>query len=146
MRAVRNLLARAGEVVSLGALFITTPLFAQSNVVLRIMAANLTGNSQTYGAPQIRIFQGLKPDVVCIQEFNYGGNSSTEFRAFVDEAFGTNFSYFRETNAVYQIPNGIISRYPLLGAGQWTDTEVRNRGLAGGGIFVPRTIELLEVR
>ena len=44
---------------------------AQSNVVVRVMAANLTGNSQIYGTPQLDILKGLKPDVVAIQEFDY---------------------------------------------------------------------------
>lgn len=35
-----------------------------SNTVIRIMAGNLTGSSQKYEANSIRIFQGLKPDVV----------------------------------------------------------------------------------
>jgi len=110
-----------------------------SNVVVRVMASNLTGNSQTYGAPQIRIFQGLKPDVVCIQEFNYGG----DIRAFVDEAFGTNFNYFRESG--YNIPNGIISRWPIINSGSWDDTEIPDRGFAWAQIDLPGTNNLYAV-
>src|SRR3954466_9736600 len=74
-------------------------LQAQTNVNLRVMAANLNGNAQSYQPFAIRIFQGLKPDVVAIQEFNYNGNTTSDIRSFVDTAFGTSFNYFRETNS-----------------------------------------------
>src|SRR5437667_6268956 len=76
---------------------------AQSNVVVRVMAANLTGNSQIYGTPQLDILKGLKPDVVAIQEFDYtsmttnGVNTPAAFREMIDDTFGTDFVYFRET-------------------------------------------------
>jgi hypothetical protein len=35
---------------------------AQSNVTVRVMAANLTGDSQKYETPQLNILNGLKPD------------------------------------------------------------------------------------
>ncbi|HEX5219954.1 MAG TPA: immunoglobulin domain-containing protein, partial [Verrucomicrobiae bacterium] len=109
------------------------------------MAANLPGNSQEYGTPQIRILQGLKPDIVCIQEFNYLGNSAAQIRSFVDTAFGPTFQYTRETNAAYQIPNGIISRYPIVAAGSWDDSESPNRGFAWARIDLPGTNDLLAV-
>src|SRR5882724_6677865 len=70
---------------------------AQSNVNVRVMAANLNGNTQSYQPFAIRIFQGLKPDVVAIHEFNYTSNTPSDFRALADSAFGTNFVYFRES-------------------------------------------------
>src|SRR5438552_3921567 len=95
--------------------FVFAPfLLAQSNVNVRVMSANLNGNSQTYEPFAIRIFQGLKPDVIAIQEFNYSNNTSSDFRSMVDTAFGANFVYYRETNTAYQLPNGIISRYPFV--------------------------------
>ena len=57
-------------------LFVPPRLFAQSNVNVRVMAANLNGNTQSYQPFALRIFQGLKPDVVCIQEFNSSSVSS----------------------------------------------------------------------
>src|SRR5882724_711092 len=80
----------------------------QTNTPLRIMAANLNGNTQSYQPFALRIFEGLKPDIVAIQEFNYANNAASDFRSMLDTAFGTNFVYFRETG--YNIPNGIISR------------------------------------
>ncbi|WNG43035.1 endonuclease [Archangium minus] len=107
------------------------------NVRLRLVAANTSsGNYQSYDPGHgIRIFQGLDPDVVMIQEFNYGDNSASAIRGFVDTAFGTSFSYYREAGA--QIPNGIISRYPIIAAGEWDDTQVSNRDFAWARIDVP---------
>src|SRR3954468_6658988 len=82
-----------------------------SNLTLRVVSANLNGNTQSYQPFALRIFQGLKPDVVAIQEFNYastnglGNNTPPAFREMLDTAFGTNFVYMRETGS-YSIPNG----------------------------------------
>ncbi|MEO7299910.1 MAG: hypothetical protein ABI042_15185, partial [Verrucomicrobiota bacterium] len=79
-----------------------------TNTTIRVMAANLNGNIQSYQPFALRIFQGLKPDVVAIQEFNYSNNTSNDFRSMLDTAFGTNFVYFRENyTANGNIPNGI---------------------------------------
>lgn len=117
---------------------------AQSNTVVRVMAANLNGNTQSYQPFAIRIFQGLKPDVVCIQEFNYSNNTAADIRSFVDSAFGTNFVYYRETGSL-QIPNGVISRYPIIASGRWVDTQVSNRGFAWARIDLPGTNDLYAV-
>ncbi|MBF5043877.1 endonuclease [Aggregicoccus sp. 17bor-14] len=112
---------------------------------VRLMAANISsGNLQSYDPGEgIRIFQGVKPDVVMIQEFNYGDNSATAIRGFVNTAFGTGFSYFREAGA--QIPNGVISRWPILAAGEWDDTAVTNRDFAWARIDVPGPKDLWVV-
>lgn len=117
------------------------------------MAANLTsGSNQRYEAPGLRILTGLKPDVVAIQEFNYastnglGVNTPAAFREMIDATFGTNFSYFRETNG-YAIPNGIVSRYPIVASGSWTDSDtgVNDRGFAWAQIDLPGTNDLYVV-
>jgi len=125
---------------------------AQSNVNVRVMAANLNGNSQKYEPFAIRIFQGLKPDVVAIQEFNYtstnglGTNTPAAMREMIDTAFGTNFVYYREPlNGGGDIPNGIISRYPFIQATNWTDTQVANRGFAWAQVDLPGTNDLYIV-
>lgn len=121
---------------------------AQGSVTVRVMAANLNGDLQSYQPFALRIFQGLQPDVVCIQEFNYSNNTPADFRALLDTAFGTNYVYYREsyTNAG-NIPNGIISRYPILAAGSWTDTvqSQPNRGFAWAQIGLPGTNDLYAV-
>src|SRR3954447_23842682 len=104
------------------ALLTLSTLQAQAHTTLRVMTSNLTsGNGQKYETPGLNILKGLNPDIVAIQEFNYSNNSPADFRAMVDDTFGTTYSYFRETNAAYAIPNGIISRYPIMEAGSWDD-------------------------
>ena len=63
----------------LGAMLFAILAPAQSNIAVRIMAANLNGNTQSYQPFAIRIFQGLKPDIVAIQEFNYSNNTPRRF-------------------------------------------------------------------
>ena len=104
---------------------------------IRTVAANITsGNSQTYEDPGTRILEGLDPDIVMIQEFNVGTSSSTaEVRAWVNTAFGADFSYFRET--YNGIPNGVISRWPIVSSGSWDDTTIGDRGFAWARIDIP---------
>src|SRR5687768_284996 len=123
-----NLLRCAGSGVLLSALFLSGQAHGQSNVIIRVMAANLTsGDFQRYETPGLNIFKGLKPDIVALQEFNYastggaGLNTPAAFREMLDTAFGTNFLYFRETG--YSLPNGIISRYPMIASGSWVDSD-----------------------
>jgi|GEM_PF-4828141 len=142
-----------------------------SGTTLRVMSANLTtGNHQSYDdgtsggggcknsadaygtGEGKRILQGLHPDVVAIQEFNYlgcdGANSEAYIRAFVDDAFGADFSYYREPYiAAGNIPNGIISRYPILASGSWADTVQTqpNRGFAWAQIDVPGPTDLYVI-
>jgi endonuclease/exonuclease/phosphatase family metal-dependent hydrolase len=138
------------QVILLVLLFIPVLIRAQSNV--RVMAANLNGNTQSYQPFALRIFQGLASDVVAIQEFNYtstnglGVNTSAAFREMIDTAFGTNFVYYREPlSGGGDIPNGIISRYPIINSGSWTDTLVANRGFAWAQIDLPGTNDLYIV-
>lgn len=113
--------------------------WADSNVVVRVVAANTTsGNYQRYESPGLNIFKGLKPDIVAVQEFNYAGS----YRDMVDDAFGEEFDYFRENESGYDIPNGIISRYPILESGSWDDSNMPNRGFAWARIDVPGTNDL----
>jgi endonuclease/exonuclease/phosphatase family metal-dependent hydrolase len=114
-----------------------------TNTILRVMAANLTGSSQKYEANSIRIFQGLNPDIVAIQEFNYSNNTPAQIRSFIDTAFGTNFSYFRESG--YAIPNGVISRYPIRTSGSWDDALIPDRGFAWTQLDLPGTNDLYVV-
>lgn len=102
------------------------------------MAANTTsGNFQSYDLGEgIRIFQGLAPDIVMIQEFNFGNKSAESIRAFVDEAFGPEFQYYRE-GGNEQLPNGVISRFPMVAAGEWNDPNVSNRDFAWARLAIP---------
>ena len=122
--------------ILLMALVGVVPVSADQRV--RIMAANTTtGNNQSYDSGEgIRIFQGLAPDVALIQEFNFGNNSAADYRAFVDTAFGPSFEFFVEPGNE-QIPNGIVSRYPIIASGEWIDNEVSNRDFAWARIDIP---------
>ncbi|TSA40957.1 MAG: hypothetical protein D4R57_01235 [Verrucomicrobiales bacterium] len=121
---------------------------AQSNLNLRVMAANITsGNNQRYESPGLNIFKGLKPDIVALQEFNvsngFGINTTDALSNMVATTFGTDFNYFRETG--YNIPNGIISRYPIIAAGSWDDNDAPDRGFAWAQIDLPGTNDLYVV-
>ncbi|HEY3447747.1 MAG TPA: endonuclease/exonuclease/phosphatase family protein [Myxococcales bacterium] len=112
---------------------------------IKIAAANLTsGNLQSYDPGEgIRIFQGLEPDVVMIQEFNYAWNNESDIRAMITTAFGANFWHWREP--AEQIPNGVISRFPIIAAGEWQDTETPNRDFVWAHIDVPGPKDLWVV-
>ncbi|MEW5853787.1 MAG: endonuclease/exonuclease/phosphatase family protein [Myxococcota bacterium] len=118
------------------------PVATQS---IRIMAANITsGNYQSYDPGHgIRIFQGLDPDVVLIQEMNYYDNSAAAVRNFVDMAFGTEFFYHRESGA--QIPNGVVSRWPIIAAGTWDDPQATNREFVWARVDIPGDVDLWAV-
>lgn len=123
----------------------TAPLLTGATARLRLMAANISsGNYQSYDPGDGgRIFQGTKPDIVMIQEFNYKTGSTADVREFVNTYFDSSFSVYRESGA--QIPNGIISRYPIVESGEWTDSEVSNRDFAWARIDIPGPVDLWAV-
>jgi endonuclease/exonuclease/phosphatase family metal-dependent hydrolase len=88
---------------------------------VRIMAGNISsGMNSSYDPGEgIRIFQGLHPDIALIQEWNYKTNSEADIQSFVTTTFGADFTYFRESGM--RIPNGIVSRYPIVASGTWDD-------------------------
>lgn len=100
---------------------------ANAQTRLRLAAANISSdNLQSYpnNGPGQRILAGTKPDVVMMQEFNIGvpiDNSATSTNNWVTTAFGSLFNWHREAGSK-QIPNGIISRYPILASGNWVDS------------------------
>lgn len=108
---------------------------------IRVLASNLTsGDHQSYEAPGKRILQGLEPDIVLIQEFNVDGSTDT----FVDDTFGEVFAWHREAGSE-QIPNGVISRWPIIASGDWNDSEVSNRDFAWVKIDIPGDKDLWAV-
>ena len=124
----------------LGAFVLCLGFAAEADTSLRLMAANITsGNNQSYDPGEgTRIFQGLKPDVAMIQEFNYSDNSATSIGNWVKSTFGTGYTYVRGASS-QQIPNGIISRWPILESGEWTDSSVSNRDFLYAHIDLPGT-------
>lgn len=114
---------------------------AAADEVIRILAANITsGNNQSYDPGEgNRIFQGLDPDVVLVQEMNVGvsanKNTPATYRAWVNTNFGTSFSYYVEPSG--NIPNGIVSRYPILASGEWDDSTMTDRDYVWAKIDIP---------
>jgi endonuclease/exonuclease/phosphatase family metal-dependent hydrolase len=112
---------------------------------VRAMAANLSsGNGQSYPnpGPGQRIVAGMNPDIVMVQEFNTPSNSEAEVRALADSMTNNGFSYFRGTG---QIPNGILSRWPIVMSGEWIDPQVGNRTFAYVKINLPGPRDLWVV-
>ncbi len=112
---------------------------------VRLMAANITsGSKQQYEAEGIRIFHALQPDIIMIQEFNHNNDA---IKSFVTSTFGSNFVYARSVpNDSAPIPNGIISRFPILESGHWrTDNTPSNRNYDWALIDLPGNIDLLAV-
>ncbi len=112
-------------------------LYIRDNDGISIMTANLvTGSDSKYNPPGCRILQGLKPDIVGIQEWNI---TNVSYRDFVDVNFGTNFSYYIEPQSTnyFPLPNGIISRWPIKASGEWADPVVVNRDFAWATVDIP---------
>ena len=107
-------------------------------VALRIVAGNLSsGNLQNYdGGQGVRIFAALQPDIALVQEMNFGDNSATAMRTFVDTTFGAGAYFTRGAGA---IPNGVVSRFPIVSAGEWTDSQIPNRTFVYARIDLPNS-------
>jgi len=111
-------------------------------VVVRVVAANLTSDTQQTWSPDnrnhsnpegagARILKALRPDVVLIQEFN----TSIPVRQWVNATFGPDHAFTREEGA--GIPNGVISRFPIAASGEWDDPLLANRDFAWARIALP---------
>lgn len=111
---------------------------------VRIVAANLTsGNQQTYSPDNgnhsnpegggARILKALQPDVILIQEFN----TTVPVRQWVNQTLGPEYQFFREPTSQGMIPNGIISRFPIVESGEWDDSTQKNRDFVWAKIALP---------
>ena len=118
----------------------------RSGTHLRILAGNLTsGNKQSWDPGDgMRILKGLAPDVALLQEFNFRGNTDADYKAFLATAFDASFSYTAESDSA-QIPNGVVSRYPIKESGTWDDPEVGNRAFQWARIDLPGDKDLWAV-
>jgi endonuclease/exonuclease/phosphatase family metal-dependent hydrolase len=121
----------------------TTP--PEGTVRLRIMAGNLTsGSFQRWQDPGLRMVQTLAPDIAILQElnFNNSGASFGTFTEFIDLGFGDGFS---GVAGVGSLPNGVVSRYPILESGTWDDPEITNREFEWARIDIPGDVDLWTV-
>ena len=99
-----------------------------------IATANLSDNeTQTYGAAGIRILQALQPDVLAIQEYNYKLGTSKDL---AQRLFGPDAHFAREKGGS-RLPNGVMSRYPIVAFGQWEDPYVGNRCFFWATVQIP---------
>lgn len=130
---------------------------------IRVMASNLTtGNNQSYDpqendppGPGLRIIQGLQPDIVLMQETRRGcalpdcptpQATQAAMQELADLAVGSGAYWCREASALNgDIPNGIISRFPILTCGEWDDTGIANRDYAYAVIDVPGPVDLWAI-
>lgn len=122
---------------------------------IRLMAANLTaGNAQNYDTPPgdtppgpgIRLMQGARPDIVMLQEFRISPDDTQARQAMADAILGAGASVCRETvDGPGDIPNGIISRWPILSCGEWPDSRITNRDYAYARIDVPGPKDLWAI-
>ena len=115
-----------------------------TGAVIRLLAGNITsGSGQSYQPPGIRILEGLDPDIALLQELNVGDNSETALTAFVTSTFGADFHVHRETGR--RIPNGIVSRYPILASGTWDQPGITDRSFVWARLDIPGDVDLWAV-
>lgn len=119
-------------------------------LAIRVVAANLTSdNKQSYSPDNgnhsnpegagARILKALKPDIVMIQEFN----TSVPVRQWVNQTLGEDYVFIQENGM--QIPNGIISRFPIVESGSWDDPVLSNREFAWAHLRLPEKRDLWVV-
>lgn len=128
------------------AILTASSAFATDATPIRVMAANLsTGTHQNYDSGEgLRIMQGLKADVILVQEFNYKSNSEADLAEMMS-TFEGKMHYYVESESSDQIPNGIISRFPILAAGEWEDRGMPNRDFAYARIDIPGDRDLWAI-
>ena len=117
----------------------------EPQVPVRIVAGNLTTGSQSYDNGEgIRILKALKPDIALVQEMNYKNNSENDYKNFAQQIVGTNY-YVVENPAKYNIPNGIVSKYPIKETGSWDDPNLSDRELKWAVIDIPGDIDIFAL-
>lgn len=140
--------ARVIRIFLLG--FLMLAIAGAEPLALRVVAANLTSDRfQSYSPDNAnhsnpegagaRILKALQPDIVLIQEFK----TTIPARQWVKRTLGEKFSFMSEKGM--QIPNGIISRFPIVASGSWDDPVLDNREFAWAQIRLPGGKDLWAV-
>ncbi len=125
--------------------------FDGDSIQIRIVAGNITsGNKQSYDPGHgIRIFQALKPDIALVQEMNYKNNSASDYKNFAQEIVGTNYyavdNKQKCNNNKCNIPNGIVSKYPITDSDSWDDPNINDRALLWAIIDIPGEKDIFAV-
>ncbi len=125
-----------------------------SDIHIRAVAGNIsTTNNQNYDHGEgIKIFQGLKANVIMIQEFNYKNNSSADYREMVEAIFqdpgclNVRCYYVAGSDEnSHNIPNGIISRFPIIDSGYWPHSSLPDRDMDWAILDIPGNKDLFVV-
>ena len=121
-------------------------LFIRDDDAFSIVAANLVNGTVTvgdvtaWGEAGQRLLRTLQPDIVAIQEWVI---TNASYQAFVDLNFGAGYYYVVDgVTGQYAIPNGIISRWPILETNIWDDTVAGYREHLHARIDLPGTKDL----
>jgi len=111
-----------------------------------VMSANLTAGTNivdgtfAYDESAMRIIKRLRPDVLAIQEWKI---TNASYRAFVDEILGPEYEFYLEPEGdANPIPNGVISRWPIVASNEWSDTYVGARDYVHAKINLPGPADL----
>ncbi|HPQ85969.1 MAG TPA: Calx-beta domain-containing protein, partial [Actinomycetota bacterium] len=121
-------------------------LFIRDDDSFSLATANLTSgtnkidNATTWDESGQRLLGALLPDIVAMQEWVI---TNASYRAFVDANFGTEYDYYVEPESDSQaMPNGVISRWPIVASNEWTDNYVGSRDYVHVKIDLPGTKDL----
>jgi len=85
----------------------------------------------------------LKPDIALVQEMNYKNNSDSDYRNFAQQIVGA--SCYAVDDADYDIPNGVVSRYPIKSHGYWKDPNINNRALFWAVVDIPGNTDIFAI-
>lgn len=77
-----------------------------------------------------------------MQEMSYQSGTVADLRSLVDQVCGAECGYVRGAG---DIPNGVISRNPILASGEWIDPKVSNRTFVWARIDVPGSADLWAI-
>ncbi|MFH0879961.1 MAG: choice-of-anchor D domain-containing protein, partial [Lentisphaerota bacterium] len=128
-------------------------VFIRDNDSFMILTANLAGGTNYVGGlhpfdvEAQRLLKLLRPDIVSLQEWRIPSNMT--YRAFVDDVFGADYSYYLDTevDVTLGMPNGIVSRWPITASNEWTDAFIGYRDHLHAKIDLPssRALHLVSV-
>ncbi|MEM7608303.1 MAG: endonuclease/exonuclease/phosphatase family protein [Myxococcota bacterium] len=118
--------------------------FAACGTRVRVVAANLTSEGQNYDAGHgLRILEGLDADVVLMQELNFRDSGADAMAELSAQICGAECAIYRGGGNL--IPNGVVSRFPILANGDWDDAETDTREFSWARLDVPGERELWVV-
>ncbi|MES2440900.1 MAG: endonuclease/exonuclease/phosphatase family protein [Verrucomicrobiota bacterium] len=140
----------SGVIRSFLLVFLALGIARAEPLAIRAVAANLTSdNKQSYSPDNgnhsnpegagARILKALKPDIVMIQEFN----TTVPVRQWINRTLGEDYHFVQEKGM--QIPNGIITRFPIVESGSWDDPVLSNREFAWAHLRLPEKRDLWVV-